>query len=136
MGRRRRVRKRPFGLQMISALLLLNALALVAGTFQRYALLSDLTLANVQDLAVSQVILYPIAILFVVIAIALWRFQRWAWVATMIFMGMSMALGIVGYFRGTPQYANMLLNVLIVFYLNDRAVQNTFARRHAGEVTG
>jgi uncharacterized membrane protein (DUF2068 family) len=121
---------------MISALLLLNALALVAGTFRSHSLLSDVTLSNVGDLVVSQAIIYPIAILFVVVAIALWRFQRWAWVATMIFMGISMALGMAGYFGGTPQYANMLLNVLIVFYLNARAVQNTFARRRAGEVDG
>ena len=69
------------------------------------------------------------AALYVVVAIGLWRLRRWAWVATMLVLGFGLATAILNYFRGNPDYLSMLLNVLAVFYLNDRDMQQRFARR-------
>lgn len=61
--------------------------------------------------------------------------QRWAWVLTMILIGISLLISIVDYFNDSPRYLNMLVAVAIVFYLNERSVQQVYEkRRRAQEV--
>jgi uncharacterized membrane protein (DUF2068 family) len=65
-------------------------------------------------------------------AIGLWRRQRWAWFLTMLQVGVFMIEDLYGYFTGAPEeeYAwSMLLNVIMVFYLNQREVQAIFTRK-------
>ncbi len=61
------------------------------------------------------------------IIIGLWRMQRFAWVLIMIQAGLGMASDLWGYFHGYPAYTSMLINVIIVFYLNQREVQRVFS---------
>lgn len=63
------------------------------------------------------------------IAGGLWLMRRWAWVATMIWTGVSLAIGLITYYQGTPNYFSMIFNVLIVLYLNQREVQLAFETR-------
>ena len=62
----------------------------------------------------------------IIFAIGLWMMLRWAWVATMLWTGVNLALGLWDYGQGDPNYVSMLINVLIVFYLNLREVQEAF----------
>lgn len=61
-----------------------------------------------------------------IVSIGLWRLQRWAWVATMLWAGINMGQALYSYFWGTPQYIAMALSVVIVLYLNQREVQLAF----------
>ncbi len=61
------------------------------------------------------------------IVIGLWHMQRWAWVLIMIQAGLGMASDLWGYFHGYPSYISILINVIIVFYLNQREVQRAFS---------
>jgi hypothetical protein len=65
-------------------------------------------------------------ILFV-IAYGLWQYKRWAWVATMAYVGIGMGSQVWGHFFGTADYLTMLMYILIVFYLNQSDVQSIFA---------
>lgn len=65
----------------------------------------------------------------ILIVYGLWRLQRWAWLLLMIQLGLGMALYLWLYFNGIALYVSMLLNVIAVFYLNQREVQQAFARK-------
>jgi carbon starvation protein CstA len=59
--------------------------------------------------------------------------QRWAWVMTMIIIGISLLIGILEYFQESPRYINMLIGVIIVFYLNERNVRRVYDPTVKGE---
>lgn len=61
-----------------------------------------------------------------IVSLGLWRLQRWAWVATILWAGVNMGQALYGYFWGSPQYIAMALSVVIVLYLNQREVQLAF----------
>lgn len=63
------------------------------------------------------------------VAIGLWRLQRWAWTATMLWVGAAMTSALIAYFRGEPSYLLMAMTVVQVFYLNQSDVQQVFRRR-------
>jgi hypothetical protein len=67
-----------------------------------------------------------LTVLGCVIAVGLWRLKRWAWVAVMIWTGAALAGALVLYFRGQPNYPLMIEHIIIVFYLNQRDVQQAF----------
>lgn len=67
-----------------------------------------------------------VTVVGLVIAAGLWRLQRWAWVAVMLWVGVSMTSALVAYVDGVPRYPVMALSVLIVFYLNQRDIQQAF----------
>jgi hypothetical protein len=73
------------------------------------------------------------AIVIVILVGGLVALQRWAWVGIMLIVGLGLAVGIWLYFDSKvpgsgnePRYANMLVNVIVVFYLNQRGVQAAF----------
>ena len=68
-----------------------------------------------------------------VCAVGLWRRQRWAWFLTMLQLGAFMISDLYSYFTNSPPetYAwSMLLNVFMVFYLNQREVQAIFLTKN------
>ena len=48
----------------------------------------------------------------------LWLHHQWAWYTTMIQVGANLFTLLYLYFNDIPQYAGMVINVVIVFYLN------------------
>jgi uncharacterized membrane protein (DUF2068 family) len=65
----------------------------------------------------------------------LWRLQRWAWMLLMIWMGLAMAMDILGRINGDPSHLTMMINVIIVFYINQREVKKAFSGKTlAGEI--
>jgi len=132
------LRKRPFGIIVVIALEVI--IALLGLTF--YGLLlylgrSDVvldpifgvynSLYNLQNwFNVIKLLATPILL---VIAYGLWQYKRWAWVATMAYVGIGMGSQVWSYFYGTADYLTMLMYILIVFYLNQSDVQGIFAER-------
>jgi uncharacterized membrane protein (DUF2068 family) len=135
-----KAKRRPFGLIAIIVLQLLTVLfsglvlALIVFTFA-------LSTAQLEQLdaelaafrfALSWVDVAALVLTFVVnavCAIGLWRRQRWAWFLTMLQIGVFMISDLYSYFTNSPAETyvwSMLLNVFMVFYLNQRDVQAVF----------
>ncbi|MEM7113650.1 MAG: hypothetical protein AAF614_14525 [Chloroflexota bacterium] len=123
-------RKRPFGLIAIIILQLLQVLAW--GIFL-YSLTVPQTAARAESLVDLTAVSYNIQInstLLLVIALpGLWLFKRWGWIILMIQVGISLLMGLWQFVEGAPNYISMILNVAIVFYLNQREVQQLFAEQ-------
>ncbi len=69
------------------------------------------------------------ALALAITAVGLWLLKRWAWVATMVLVGIGLFTGIWQVLLGRPLDITLLFNVIVVFYLNSRDVQNAFSRR-------
>jgi hypothetical protein len=68
-------------------------------------------------------------ILFLLTIYGLIRLRRWAWVLVAIITGFILIYDLWLYFSGEPQFIDMLLNVVTVFYLNFGEVQRAFEQR-------
>jgi hypothetical protein len=129
---RRHRPRRSFGLYAITALLLLNGIQIALDPARSYvALIAWLGLARVSlsgigGAEIDRAMRLLEAAIHVAAAVGIWTFRRWAWVALMIVVGISLGDGLLRYVRGQPEYVSMLLNVLTVFYLNQRDVQCLF----------
>jgi hypothetical protein len=119
--------KRPFGLIVIIGLQLLNfAIALVTafylfgGTLPRWP---DLANDGYHMLAALVVLIdmWGLAIIY-----GLWRYKHWAWPMLMVQTGTNLLITLVNYFEGRPHYLDMLIGVLIVFYLNQDEIRQRF----------
>ena len=122
--------KRPFGIYAIIVLQLLNILANFTDMIRVQRGLSTLALPNVQDSRVLAVVNIVIAVILIFIIIGLWRYQYWAWFATMVVTGIALILGIWQYFHGGSPYVNLLINSLVVLYLNQRDLRRIFEDQH------
>ena len=57
----------------------------------------------------------------------LWQLQRWAWVMTMLWAGLSLATGLWTYLNHeTTSYFTLAVSIVQVFYLNLTEVQEAF----------
>jgi hypothetical protein len=67
-----------------------------------------------------------IAVTGILVAIGLWRLDRWAWYAAMAFTGIGLAWQLLLYVGGHQSYLYMLVYVIEAFYLNQRDVKRVF----------
>lgn len=135
-------RERPPGLYAIIALLLANATLIALDVSRSYAALGiglglpRPVLPGISDADVDRVLRLLIAGGFLFVAVGIWTLRRWAWVALMIAVGLGLGEGLIRYARGDPRYVTMLINVLIVFYLNQHGVQRLFRHEPAARTPG
>lgn len=126
----RRPRKRPFGISVIIFMLALYVLFLGITLFASFQIpVGETTfwIMKIDDPAIIRIFFLAVILFEASIAIGLWRLQRFAWVLIMIQVGLGMLSDLWGYFYGYPSYITMLINVIIVFYLNQRDVQRAFS---------
>ena len=122
-------KKIPFGVTAIIVLQFASAAVTIVSLSANAGLLARLQHFDLNAVMTEEALLFTVIVLQVMIAIGLWRMQRWAWFVMMVFVGWSMALDIWRVMYGSPNYWRMLLNVIIVFYLNQRDVQRAFSRQ-------
>lgn len=131
-------RRRPFGLKAIitlQALLVMSGIIITAVSILALNLPAEIDLSDFDD--ILQAMPFYIAqqsvlvVLRLICLIGLWRYKRWAWFLMMLLLTYSMAVDIIAFFRGTAYYLLMLFNVIMVFYLNQRDVQELFEKRDA-----
>jgi hypothetical protein len=118
--------RRPFGVTLIAVLQAVNAI-----TLGLYLLLRrvDPNLIVREDPGYVGTIL---VFLGLIVAVGLWRLDRWAWVATMLWAGASLASALIAHIQGHPtSHLVMALSVLQVFYFNLSDVQRAFHREPA-----
>ena len=117
---------RPFGLKAIMFLLLFRLLG--QGVLMALAVVAH----NSGDLDLTRIEMALLAfdgfqwILMLITLFGLWRLRRWAWYLLMTIFALSMTVDILLYFLGEPSYSSMLLNVVMVFYVNQREVRQLF----------
>lgn len=58
--------------------------------------------------------------------IGLWRYRTWGWSLALIISGLILAVDIGWWMAGQPRYPGMFLNMVAVFYLNQRDVRTIF----------
>ena len=128
-------RKRPFGVRVIVILQFLSILSLAIDYWESiWQFPSPVPELIGQDEVALVFALFTVLYQFVV-TIGLILLQRWAWLLIMVQLGLGMAFDLWAYSNGTPLYASMLISVLMVFYLNQRDVQQAFGYgRVAGEI--
>ena len=122
-------RKRPFGLYMILILLTLQGLlgALLAILFGfSLAVAPGEVLDAVGPVLVELVVPFALMLITLVVAIGLWRYKAWGWYGMMLLLAYWMATDAIGFFTGNPDYVSMVLNVAMVFYLNQREMRDLF----------
>jgi uncharacterized membrane protein (DUF2068 family) len=118
-------RQRPLGVVVIAAFLLIDSgfalVQLVADTpfATRIATLVELAPWIPAAIAV-------LAITRIVAAVGLWLGYRWAWILTMLAVGVGLLFGLTMYWRGDPSYPRLFLDMVMAFYLNQQAVRRHF----------
>ena len=130
--------KRPRGVIIIGCLLLLQGLVLsaVVAVFAatiflalRHQLPPDLviSLKGITPLSWASVSANAVvAILSLVGGVALLLVRPWAWTLALLVQGYSLAVDLWGVFQGRTPYLEMLVPIVIIFYLNTRSVTRFF----------
>lgn len=132
-------RKRPFGQKAIVFLMVAQAILGIAVDAIFLAGGSDIRTQFIASMdgplpvTVQLFSLLIIAPLRLVAAIGLWRGRHWAWLLTMALLSYAMALDGILFFIGEPAYLLMALNVITVFYLNQREVLGLFTKTETME---
>lgn len=126
--------KRPFGIYAIMVLQLLNIAANFFGFVRLQMGMSTLVLPNVNDVRVIGIVNIVVAVLLLLVVWGLWRLKYWAWFSTMVLTGIALIFGIWQYWHGATPYASLLINALIVFYLNQNDLRRLFEGKSAWEV--
>jgi hypothetical protein len=125
-----RPHKRPFGISVIIFMLVLYVLFLGIALFASFKVsVGEATfwMMKINNPVTMRIVFLAVILLEASIIVGLWRMQRFAWVLIMVQVGLSMAFDLWGYFHGYPSYVSMLIDVIIVFYLNQREVQRAFS---------
>lgn len=111
------LRTRPLGVTLLACLQALSAVA--SG-------LSQNPIESGSDTIAQRLVFGAFGLL---LAIGLWRLQRWAWVATMVWQGIGLAAALYLYFQGEHDYVWLAAGAGTVLYLNQGDVQRVFASR-------
>jgi len=130
--------KRPHGVIIIGCLLLLQGLVLSAVVAVFAATIIPALRHQVPpDLVISLEGVTPlrwasasanavVAILSLVGGVALLLVRPWAWTLALLVQGYSLAVDLWGVLQGRTPYLEMLVPIIIIFYLNTRSVTRFF----------
>ena len=125
MEQEKQQKSRPFGLYII--IWLQVALAV----FLALALLDVQIVSSYLSILIQNPIFYSwfgwvLIGCLAMAALGLFFLKRWGWILTMILTGLGLSYTIWSYFHGSPSYIAMIMDLVIVFYLNQREVQMPF----------
>jgi hypothetical protein len=124
-------RRQPFALVVLAGLMLLKAvliLLVVWGLALTDTRIGDALqfpdLFNEEENRLAFTVLFvPVAALLIIAAIGLLLHRRRAWLLAMVMTGVFVATDIIGYLNGAQSDIWMALNIVTVFYLNQRDVR-------------
>ncbi|HLA42958.1 MAG TPA: hypothetical protein VJZ27_05955 [Aggregatilineales bacterium] len=118
--------KRPFGVTIIAIFEILSSVLVLAS----YGILTDiLNRGQIDPIVLNHNILaLQISLILVrmLTAYGLWRLKQWGWTSAMVLTGLLLGTDLIAYAGDSPQYVSMVINIVIVFYLNQRDVQRIF----------
>jgi hypothetical protein len=135
--------RRPLGVLVVAAVQLLRA-GLIVGQFLQLQATAGLEWLSASaqfvepppgtlEEALVRIIGIGLAAASIAVAAGLLANRRWGWVGAIILSGVSLAFAIAAWWQGHPVYLNMAINVIAVFYLNQRDVRAIFGELGPGE---
>jgi len=124
--------KRPFGVSIIVMIIIAYTFLLAIVFYlsiNPQLSINELQLMNsITNYYQFSVLLILGATIQLIIAIGLWRLQRWAWLLLIIWIGLQMISNLWEYFNFRHlQALSMIIDVIIVFYMNQREVKKAFS---------
>ena len=127
-------RERPLGVVIVALFLLADAVVTIG------QVVFDTTLSTRGETLLDigawmPAIVVALGVFKAFAALGLWVGDRWAWVVAMLVVGVSLVLSFYVYWLGDPSYLLMLINVVVAFYLNQRAVRDYFEGRGEPDAT-
>ncbi len=131
--------KRPLSVILVGALVLIQGLVFTAiwglilsafGT-RYWGALPPKVVAELPDITLPELLLavtnLVMGLVGLISGVGILRLRAWAGLMALIAQGMNLVAELVSYTRGEANYLNMLISVIIVFYLNQRDVRNAFS---------
>ncbi|HEX5013420.1 MAG TPA: hypothetical protein VFV72_04600 [Candidatus Limnocylindrales bacterium] len=127
-------RRRPFGVLVVAAIQIIRA-ALLIGQLLGYRIGVDWLRMSAQvpepapgtvAFALSRGLAIALILSSLVVALGLLSGRRWGWIGAIILSGLALALALGAWLDGAPTYISMAINVVAVFYLNQREVRAAF----------
>ena len=100
-----------------------------SGIAARFTARGTLTAAGREVVVSSFMLVFGVAALGILVGFLLRK--RWAWPAAMTWAAVSLALGLLNYFRGEPQYLSMLIGVALMLALNAAVVKRAFYHKES-----
>lgn len=95
-----------------------------SGIAAQFTARGTLTAAGREVVVSSFMLLFGVVALGIFVGFVLRK--RWAWTAGMTWAAVSLAFGLLNYFRGEPQYVSMLIGVALMLALNAAVVKRAF----------
>ena len=127
---------RPFGVLVVAAVQFARALLIVFQVLGVHVALGDFSLESTFQLpqpppGTVEFVLARVVAIFLVVAsvgfgVGLLTGRRSGWIGAIVISGASLAISIGAWWYGNPAYLSMVINVIAVFYLNQREVRAIF----------
>ena len=128
--------RRPFGVLVVAGLQFLRA-ALLVGQMLGVSMFPNAswlhTAAQIPEPAagtvafvISRVLGIGLVAASILAGLGLMTGRRWGWVGSIVIAGLSLALGLGAWWDGHPVYLSMAINIVAVFYLNQREVRAVY----------
>jgi hypothetical protein len=83
-------------------------------------------LVGIKDSQAGQAVLLITVVAMIAAAVGLLLRIQAAWGLTMLIVGLGLAVNLVAYIAGDPNFLRMTIFVLMAFYLNARPVRDVF----------
>ena len=142
MEKPRAPRRRPPAVSIVVLIFLLNVLL---ATFTLILMLYELGVLGVPDplgvlkalggtyqglLQLGRIVVETgLIVIFVVATIGLYQLRRWAWTLAMLMLGIGLAVNLLNFLRGDPDYVLMVARVVAVILLDQEPVRFAFGTK-------
>jgi hypothetical protein len=135
--------RRPLGVLVVAAVQLARAALIVAQLLGLGLVVGDFRLDSTfqipqpppgtLEFAISRVLAVFLIVASLAFGFGLLTGRRWGWVGAIVIAGASLAISIGSWWYGNPSYLAMVINVIAVFYLNQREVRASFGELEPGD---
>ena len=116
----------PLGLWAVAVLLVVGGVGFIMAALEIGPPFLAGGLVGIQDASWGGAVLTIVGVVMIVSAAGLLLRLPSAWGLTMLIVGLGLAVNLVAYLAGDPNYLRMAIFVLMAFYLNQRPVREVF----------
>ena len=116
----------PLGLWAVAVLLVVGGVGFIMAALEIGPPFLAGGLVGIQGASWGGAVLTIVGVVMIVSAAGLLLRVPWAWGLTMLIVGIGLAVNLVAYLAGDPNYLRMAIFVLMAFYLNQRPVREVF----------
>ena len=116
----------PLGLWAVAVLLVVGGVGFIMAALEIGPPFLSGGLVGIRAASWGDAALTIVGVVMIVSAVGLLLRVPSAWGLTMLIVGIGLAVNLVAYFAGDPNYLRMAIFVLMAFYLNQRPVREVF----------